>query len=644
MPSILAANVLDRLDGVSGANGQWKARCPLHGDETASLSITEDGRGVALHCHAGCDTAAVLSAAGLCFADLHKEQPARAREPLATYDYVDASGAILWRKLRFAAKQFAQQRPDDGGAWLSDIQGVPRVLYRLPALLEAISAGETVYITEGEKDADALAMLGFCATTNSEGARQTVEANRKAWRTEYTESLRGAHAVILPDNDAAGRSRGQAIAEKLVGTAASVRVLELPGLAEGGDVSDWLDAGGGAEALAVLVADIAQFNPPAAPARARRFRLLSDAEMASRPALRWLVDGVLPLGGLSILYGAPESGKSFVVLDLAYSIATGRPWHGREVHQGPVVFIVAEGAAGMPARLRAWREQYGVAEGKAAVVFVDAAVQLTREQDVSDLLDDLREGDAPVLVIVDTLFRSAAGANLSDQQDVSRVVAAVDRLRGELAAALLLVHHTNKRSDDESGSIVLRASADTMLLVKRSDDGAVRVECEKQKDAACFPTLAARLVAVAEGAVLVPAEDGIAPSAAPRHQLGPRHTTLRALLPQDGAELTGPAWQERSRLGGGAHGTTFDRAVRDLVRAGLVERIEGRPLRYRLAPDAPAASPDIHHPPTSPQAPACVASSLFTHHSPTPCKGVGGGKNWMVGDEDSNSQSSSFLQ
>jgi hypothetical protein len=117
-------------------------------------------------------------------------------------------------------------------------------LYRLPSLRAAPDA--VVYLTEGEKCADALRAWGLVATTNAGGARK--------FRTRHAKALAGRHVVILPDNDKAGRDHAEQVRQALALVGAEVRTIELPGLPDKGDVVDWVAAGGTAEALAQLVA------------------------------------------------------------------------------------------------------------------------------------------------------------------------------------------------------------------------------------------------------------------------------------------------------------------------------------------------------------------------------------------------------
>lgn len=229
---------------------EWLARCPAHDDDKQSLSIGLGDRGVVLKCFAGCDTAAVVAAVGLTLSDLfppRQERPASARRRIvATYPYTDERGELLYQVLRYEPKDFRQRRPDPNreGAWLWSLQGVRRVLYRFPEVAAAVAENRGVFLVEGEKDADALARLGIVATTNAGGADK--------WSADYTEALSGAHVVILPDNDDAGRKHARRAGADLDGRAKTLRVLELPGLPPKGDVSDWLKVGGTAEELRTL--------------------------------------------------------------------------------------------------------------------------------------------------------------------------------------------------------------------------------------------------------------------------------------------------------------------------------------------------------------------------------------------------------
>ena len=177
---------------------------------------------------------------------------------VATYQYTDAAGVLLYEVVRMDPKSFRQRRkprPDDPpekikSGWVWNLDGVERGLYRLPAVI----AADTVYVAEGEKDADALAAWGLAATTNSGGAGKFTPA--------MAQHLKGKNVVILPDFDESGQKHTLKVAEMCWFTGAkSIKVVELPGLPDKGDVSDWIQAGGDAAGLAKLVEQAAEWKP-----------------------------------------------------------------------------------------------------------------------------------------------------------------------------------------------------------------------------------------------------------------------------------------------------------------------------------------------------------------------------------------------
>jgi hypothetical protein len=152
-------------------------------------------------------------------------------------------------------KTFSQWRPDPNntGKWLPGVEGVRVIPYRLPELIEAIGNGYTVLIVEGEGKVDLLRKWNVPATCCSQGAGK--------WKSEHSEFFRGAEVAILPDNDAAGREHADVVGKSLQGIAATVHVLELPGLPPKGDILDWIKAGGTREKLDELLRQARPWAP-----------------------------------------------------------------------------------------------------------------------------------------------------------------------------------------------------------------------------------------------------------------------------------------------------------------------------------------------------------------------------------------------
>lgn len=251
-------NALQRANCKPTQHGNsYVAFCPVHEADghghKPSLSVSAgDKVAVVLTCHAGCSHAAIMAALGI-ESTPRRSAGAGSRRIVATYRYTDASGALLFEKVRYEPKDFRIRHHDASGAEVWRLpRGVEPPLYRLPAVKAAMARGEPVYLVEGEKDADRLAAAGLCATTNFDGA--AAGHQKPKWRDSYTAALAGADVVLLPDNDEPGRAHMRHVAAALAGKAL-VRWLELPGLPAKGDVSDWLDAGHSVDELKRLAAD-----------------------------------------------------------------------------------------------------------------------------------------------------------------------------------------------------------------------------------------------------------------------------------------------------------------------------------------------------------------------------------------------------
>ena len=172
----------------------------------------------------------------------------------AVYHYKDDSGQYPFSVRRFEEpgkiKTFRQcYYVYQKGTWVQNVKGIQLVPYRLNEVVNA----ESVFICEGEKDCDNLAALGLTASCNPMGAGK--------WRDEYSPWFKGKNVVILPDFDAPGQDHAKDVARKLALYAASINVLNLPGLQPKGDVSDWLNNGGTVEKLQELVAQAGVETP-----------------------------------------------------------------------------------------------------------------------------------------------------------------------------------------------------------------------------------------------------------------------------------------------------------------------------------------------------------------------------------------------
>ncbi len=151
------------------------------------------------------------------------DAPDRKSKFVCAYDYRDANENVIFQVIRFQnPKTFRQRKPDGKGDWIWKMDGVERVLFRLPEILRAVKNDYPIFICEGERDVQEMVHKGLDATCNPGGAGK--------WQDSFSETLRGANVTIIADKDSAGREHAALVSLKLHGIAKFVRVIELPDL------------------------------------------------------------------------------------------------------------------------------------------------------------------------------------------------------------------------------------------------------------------------------------------------------------------------------------------------------------------------------------------------------------------------------
>lgn len=221
----------------------------------------------------------------------------------------------------------------------------------------------------------------------------------------------------------------------------------------------------------------------------KRFELLTDEQMQTRPDPRWLIARHIPEEGIGLLYGDPGTGKSFTAQDMALTVATGKgQWHGDEVAggAGAVLYIAGEGAGDFKLRVKAWKKQNWFADEMIPAdrfrVLIEP-MNFMRKEDIEQLLAAVEAaGLGPLsLIVVDTVSRAAAGADENSQQDMSIFVQALDALRVKTKAFVLGVHHSSK-AGAMRGSTVLSGAADVVFQFDRKKGQKYgRLTCMKMK-------------------------------------------------------------------------------------------------------------------------------------------------------------------
>ncbi len=239
-----------------------------------------------------------------------------------------------------------------------------------------------------------------------------------------------------------------------------------------------------AEARADALASLIKTVERAASNQKSRYQFHALGEVEEQPARPMLIQKIFPVDCLAAIVGKFGSFKSFLGLDMALSIATGRAWQGLEVEKRPVVYIAAEGGGEIGKRTRAWRT-YHQCDRPKNFHFLTEPAQLMNEADAACLARELQKlPEPPGLIVIDTLARCLVGGDENSAKDMGLFIAGADALRRATGATVLIIHHAGK-SGDTRGSTSLPGAMDAMIEVKAEGDY-LTLTCAKQKDAAPF--------------------------------------------------------------------------------------------------------------------------------------------------------------
>jgi hypothetical protein len=493
--------------------------------------MSDDGNFL-FKCHSGCDQHTVFSTIkemGLLPAlpdrpdYLDSIKPMKPIPLISTpvleheWHYTDEDGISLFIKQRFKTfdskgKTYKTLRVMPDGSRVGKLGDCRLVPYKLPELRQATAAGRVVYITEGEKAADALGSLGVVATTSHAGAGN--------WSPELNQYFAGANVVVVPDNDLAGWNYAQKVVEALITTAKSVRVLDLPHLGLKEDAYEWVHQYGQDRSTLAQVAkacpiveSITEVHTPQRllylsetpqeedePAPKSKFLVESWDSIKDEP-VEWLVESIIPKRAFVALFAPPASWKSFIALDLAEAIATGREWMGYKIpKKGAVLFISGEGHGGMGARVKACKIQNNSPDG-ANLYVIRAQINIRSSQEDFDALTSainelVAQIDEPLeIIILDTLMRMSGGNfNENSSEDMGGFIAQTGKLQQLYNCALMVIHHSGKHIKGLRGHSSLLGAVDTELEIQRQDSvinsadpsviGNAVLNVSKQKDGA----------------------------------------------------------------------------------------------------------------------------------------------------------------
>jgi hypothetical protein len=384
---------------------------------------------------------------------------------VAKYDYCDEVGNVLFQVVRFDPKDFRQRKPNPDGGWQWKVEGVRVVPYRLRELLAEPT--RPVVIVEGEKDADTLAGIGLVVTCNAGGAGK--------WLAEHSEFLRGRIVIIIPDNDEAGRNHAQQVAQLLHGIAESVRIVELPGTSDKGDVSDWIAAGGTASDLLTLANNTPEWNPSSqnsvrAPIEGDRaqneFSPIPASQLGNEDQIDWLWHGWLARGYITLLVGLWKAGKSTLLAHLLHAFADCGDIAGSICTCK--VLVVTEEGKGIWARRRA---DLGIQDNVEFVIRPFKGQPGTKEWErFVEILAESVQSSGFDVVVIDPWQSISPVWDENDAAQTMRALTPFYKIT-ESGAAVLLMHHPRKGDANQGqasrGSGALPGFVDIICELRR---------------------------------------------------------------------------------------------------------------------------------------------------------------------------------
>jgi hypothetical protein len=446
------------------------------------------------------------------------------------WHYTDEDGVVQHIKQRYKTfdakgKTYKQYRVDENGRRHASMTGANIVPYNLPEVDFARKTGRTVFLCEGEKAADALKSLGVVATCTHNGASNFPE--------DVVKHLVGLTIAIVPDNDTVGWDYARKAVAALKSVTKSIRVVDLQLDEVKEDAYEFVHKYGGdkdrlvdlTKATQAVVSELDVTTParlnnsaetqetqelelPAVTPIREGFKLEAWDDIQDEP-VEWLVQGVIPQRSFVALYAPPASFKSFIALDIAECIATGRAFLGNEItRKGAVLYIAGEGHGGIGSRIKALKTHHNTPVG-APVYFLRRQVNLrsskTDLQDLVAAIDDLKAIHEInfELIIIDTLARAFGGGNENASEDMGAFITAAGAIQGRYTCGLLVVHHAGKDATKGlRGHSSLLGAVDTELEIIRIEGAQPPkgiLHISKQKDGEDGQRIGFKMVEVTTG-------------------------------------------------------------------------------------------------------------------------------------------------
>lgn len=374
-----------------------------------------------------------------------------------TYPYPDELGNILYEVVRYEPKEFRTRVPLGKGKYVWKLNGVRKVLYRLDYIHELYD--QIIFVCEGEKDANNVVAQGLHATT--------CQGSVNGWLPEFGRVLKNNKVVILPHNDDTGRKFTEKVIASIDGVVQDWRVLELEGLPEKGDVSDWLLAGNTGLQLYRKALWALECSNPRKPADASatpgkpspasgadenwRFERITLSTIKPEPVV-WLWEPLWLDHAVNMLVGPPNAGKTFTACHLAASVSTGSQWPDGpgKAPLGDVVYLTTENnkaqvlvprlkAAGADLdRIHTWTVKRRK-DRNGEMVEDDVSLE-----DVAAMMNAIDDTPNLRLIIVDPVTAYMGSTEPNDNKEVRKILNGVVKIAEEKRVCVVLLSHLKK--------------------------------------------------------------------------------------------------------------------------------------------------------------------------------------------------------
>lgn len=401
---------------------------------------------------------------------------------LAEYVYTDPTGAVAFKKIRFATSTSPKN-------FLISPKGAAQkmpYLYKLPEVLRAINKEKMILLVEGEKDVETAISLGFVATTDPFGA--------KGWTDVSAAQLQNGHVVIIPDRDQTGYEAAINRCKTLFKYAKSVKIIELPGVEK--DLTDWVlstpenynkhtqileEIINQTEFFDLDVLDAYSINklgrglddetqkPPGlvqeVPAEEQQDKPISFVDFKDEPIpeTEWLIDGLLARYDLGVFAGKSKAGKSSSLLNMAICLSTGTNFVGRRCSNCNVLFVSLEDKdTTVKKRIKILADLLGVNPGRNLSFLLRDFFLRNNKKGFStydlirnELLRNKKEAKEcnPMLkydvVLIDPLYYLGESINESDSKEMGNLIRSVRGLALEAETTMVVATHSRKGSVED---------------------------------------------------------------------------------------------------------------------------------------------------------------------------------------------------